>query len=123
MESPIPRELGTSDMRERRWGLIGGITGSLAGLGSATVAVGIDGAPLYQAGPYPSVFGNPQLLALDVHLLGLLLAGAGFSSAALWFSRRSAFPRSDSYGAGLIGLILSLLAGTILFTRLLAIVT
>lgn len=120
MDSPVDRSAGTSAARERKWGMIGGLVGAAVGIGSAAIAVGIDGAALYETGLYPSIFRNREILALDLYLLAVLCAGAGFSAAALVFARRSPYPRTQCYGAGLTGLILSLLAGFILFLRLMA---
>jgi hypothetical protein len=117
---PVERSAGLSTARERRWGLIGGAAGSVAGVGSALVAVYMDGASWYSSGPYPTVFREARLLAIDVYLLLMLLAGFGFSVAALVLARRSAFPRSDAYGAGLLGALLGALGGVILFLRVFA---
>jgi hypothetical protein len=48
------------------------------------------------------------------------VVGLGFSVAGLVAVRRSPFPRSEGYGAGLIGALLSVLGGVILFIRLVA---
>jgi hypothetical protein len=103
--------------------LIGGLVGSLAGIGSAAVAILLDGAAPYESGPWPAVFGERHLLAMDVYLAAMLAVGAGFSLAGLLLARRSTFPRTDAFGAGLAGALLMLLAGTILFTRVLALVS
>lgn len=116
----VERAAGLSDSRERRWGWLGGVIGSLVGVGAALVAVVLDGAFWYEAGPFPSVFRERRLLAIDVYLLGSVVVGLGFSLAALLQARRSPFPRSDAYGAGLLGALLSVLGGAILFVRVLA---
>lgn len=118
MDSPIERSAGVSVSRERKWGLIGGLAGAAVGIGSAAIAVGIDGASFYETELFPRVFRNQEILAMDLYLLAVLFAGASFSAAALVFARRSPYPRTECYGAGLMGLILSLLAGVILFMRL-----
>jgi hypothetical protein len=123
MDSPVDRSSGTSSSRERKWGFIGGLAGAAVGIGSAAIAVGIDGASFYETGPYPRIFRSGEILALDLYLLAVLLAGASFSAAALVFARSSPYPRTECYGAGLTGLILSLLAGLILFIRLMALLT
>ena len=73
---------------------------------AAFVAVVLDGSPLYETGLYPRIFESRDLLALDVYLLLMLLAGAGFGAAALVLARRSRFPRTEAYGAGLTSPIL-----------------
>ena len=120
MAQPVPREAGVSPERERRWGLIGGVAGSVLGVGSATVAIVIDGASIYESGPYPEIFERTELLAIDVYLLLILLIGAGFSTAAVVYAKRSPYPRTDAFGAALTGLILTTLAGLVLFVRLYA---
>jgi len=120
MEAPVQREAGVSSSRERKWGLIGGLAGTVVGVGSAAVAVGIDGASFYETGLYPRIFQRQEILAMDLYMLAVLIAGASFSAAALVFARTSPFPRTECYGAGLMGLILSLLAGVLLFIRLMA---
>ncbi len=119
-ERPIDRTAGLSPARERRWGLIGGLAGALAGCTCALVAVYLDGASWLESGPYPAIFREPRLLAIDVCLLVFIVLGLGFSVAALVSVRRSPFPRSEAYGAGLIGALLSVLGGVILFIRLVA---
>jgi len=120
MERTVSPEDGRSGAHERRWGLIGGLVGSLTGVGAAAVAILIDGVPPFEGGPWPSVFREPRLLAIDVYLLGALLVGAGFSVAGMVSARRGAFPRTDAYGAALVGTLLLTLAGLILFVRILA---
>jgi hypothetical protein len=117
---PVERSAGVNAARERRWGWIGGTAGALAGVGSAFVAVLLDGASWFEAGPYPSVFRQPRLLALDVYLASMLAAGLAFSLIGLFHARRSPYPRSDAYGAGLLGTILGVLAGAILLLRVVA---
>ncbi|HEY7699189.1 MAG TPA: hypothetical protein VIE88_12280 [Vicinamibacteria bacterium] len=122
MDSPIERSAGVSTSRERKWGLIGGLVGTVVGVGSAAVAVGIDGASFTETGLYPRIFRSQEVLALDVYMLAVLIAGVSFSAAALFLARRSFYPRTECYGAGLLGLILSALGGVLLFIRLLALV-
>jgi hypothetical protein len=92
-------------------------------VGSAAVAILVDGAPLYESGPWPAIFREAHVLGMDVYLLSMLAVGAGFSLGALLQARGSAFPRTDAFGAGLVGTLLMLLAGVILFTRVLALVS
>ncbi len=120
MESAVERSAGVSAAKERKWGWIGGLLGTLVGVGSAAIAVGIDGAPLFESGLYPSIFRSDHILALDLYMLAVLLTGAAFSAAGLVLARRSPYPRTECYGAGLMGVILSLLGGLILFLRLMA---
>jgi len=120
MDVAVERDAGVSASRERKWGLIGGLVGTAVGVGSAAVAVGIDGASFYETGLYPPIFRSQEILAMDLYMLAVLIAGAGFSAAALVFARRSPYPRTQCLGAGLMGLILSLLAGVLLFIRLMA---
>jgi hypothetical protein len=119
-DQPVERLAGIHAARERRWGWIGGTAGALAGVGSAFAAVLLDGASWFEAGPYPSVFRQPRLLALDVYLASMLAAGLAFSLIGLFHVRRSPYPRSDAYGAGLVGTILGVLAGAILLLRVVA---
>jgi hypothetical protein len=51
----VAREAGTSPARERRWGVIGGILGGLYGLGSALIAVFVEGASWWSSGPLDAV--------------------------------------------------------------------
>jgi hypothetical protein len=119
-EEPVDRMGGLSPSRERRWGIIGGTVGPIVGIGSALVAVGIDGVPWYSSGPYPEVFAEHRLLALDVYMMFVFLAGLGFSTAGAIYSRRSPYPRSDAFGAGLLGTILMGISGFIFLSRVFA---
>jgi hypothetical protein len=123
MDVPVERSAGVSASAERKWGLIGGLAGTAVGVGSAIIAVGIDGAPFYETGIFPSIFRKKEVLSIDIYFLAVLLAGAAFSAAALVLARRSPYPRSEAYGAGLLGLILSSIAGLVLFLRLMALLT
>jgi len=119
---PVERSQGVSSERERLWGVIGGISGSLVGGGAALIAVFIDGMPWFTSGAYPRAFADQRLLAIDVYLLAVLVVGVAFSTAGIVFSRRSPYPRTDAFGAGLMGTILTALAGVILFIRLVALI-
>ena len=123
MSTPVERDSGVSVERERRWGWTGSVVGSLFGAGSAVVAVGIDGASFFESGPYPEIFERSEILAIDVYVLAALVTGAAFSTAAAIYARRSPFPRSDAFGAALMGGLLSTLAGAILAIRLYALVS
>ena len=122
LDQPVERKQGISSHRERRWGVVGGISGSLVGGGAALVGVFIDGMPWYTSGPYPRVFTEARFLAIDIYLLVVLAVGATFSTAGIVFSRRSPYPRTDAFGAGLTGAILMALGGVILFIRLVALI-
>ena len=117
----VAREAGTSPARERRWGVIGGILGALYGLGSALIAVFVDGASWWSSGPYPAFFATRRLLTFDLYLGSALATGVGFLVAALALARLSRYPRTDASGALVVGLVLSLTSGAILLTRLLAV--
>ena len=121
-DQPVERSQGVSSERERRWGVIGGISGSLVGGGAALIGVFIDGMPWYTSGPYPRAFAEARLFAIDVYLMAVLVIGAAFSTAGIVFSRRSPYPRTDTFGAGLMGTILMAMSGVILFIRLVALI-
>src|ERR1700694_14112 len=103
MEAPIAPTAGVSRRRDRIWGWTAGIVGTAVGLGSAAVAIFVEGASAYQSSPYPPFFTKRQLLAYDVFLAAVVAGGAVFGIAALVLARRSRFPRSDALGAGLLG--------------------
>ena len=115
------REAGTSPARERRWGAIGGILGSLYGAGAAVIAVVVEGAPWWPTGTAPPFFATPRLLAFDLYMAAALVTGVGFLVAALVLARVSRYPRTDVSGALLTGMVLALTSGAILLTRLLAV--
>jgi hypothetical protein len=118
----VGRDAGISAARERRWGLLGGILGALYGLGSALIAVFVEGAPWRSAGPYPAFFATPRLLVFDLYMVSALAIGVGFLIAAVVLARVSRYPRTDASGALIGGFVLTLTSGAILFTRLLAII-
>ena len=121
-DKPVDPKAGLSPSRERRWGLIGGIVGPVVGVGAGVVAIAIDGVPWYSSGPYPLVFTEHRLLALDVFLIVVFLVGLGFSTAGAIYSRRSPFPRTDAFGAGLLGTVLMGVSGLVFFVRLVALI-
>lgn len=118
----VAREAGTSPARERRWGVIGGTLGALYGLGSALIAVYVEGASWWSPGPYPAFFATRRLLAFDLYLGSALAAGVCFAVAALALARLSRYPRTDASGALVVGLVLGLTSGAILLARLIAVV-
>jgi hypothetical protein len=120
-DQPISTTAGRSARRERRWGVAGGVLGSLFGLGSALIAVYVEGARWTEA-PYPAFFSQRHVLTYDVFLMAGLTVGAGFLVAALMLCRLGRYPRTDAFGALLIGTILVVLGAAILLTRLFAII-
>jgi hypothetical protein len=118
----VERRAGTNPARERRWGMIGGTLGALYGLGSALISVYVEGATWRSPGPYPAFFTTPRLLVFDVYLCSALVTGVGFLVLALVLARVSRYPRTDASGALVLGLVLGLTSGAILFARLLAVV-
>ena len=118
----VARGAGTSPARERRWGAIGGTFGALYGLGSALIAVYVEGAPWRPSGPYPAFFATRRLLPFDLYLGTALATGVGFLVAALVLARVSRYPRTDASGALVVGLVLGLTSGAIVLARLLAVV-
>jgi hypothetical protein len=104
------------------WGWIGAVVGSTVGLGSAAVAILVEGANAFQSGPYPDFFTRRHLLAYDVFLGAVVVVGATFGVAAVVLARRSHFPRTDALGGALVGTILMFLGSTLLFTRLMAVI-
>ena len=122
METPIAATEGVSRRRDRIWGWTAGIAAAIVGVGSAAVAIFVEGANAYQSSPYPPFFTKRQLLAYDVFLVLVVAVGAMFGVAALGLARHSRFPRTDALGAGLLGTILMLLGSALLVTRLIAVI-
>jgi hypothetical protein len=120
-ETPIGLGEGVSSRRDRMWGLIGGILGAAVGVGSAAIAIFVEGANAYQSSPYP-FFAKRQLLAYDVFLAGMIGVGAALAIGAIVLARRSRFPRTDAMGGALAGTILMLLGSALVFTRLVAVI-
>jgi len=123
LEHPISRMAGTSFSRERRWGMIGGIIGAIVGAGGFLIASLIQGEPWREMArsPYPLFFSRRELMPLDLYFVALLISGAVFLALALFFARIGRYPRTDAFGAILVGFVLSCLAGVILFLRLFAV--
>jgi hypothetical protein len=122
VETPISSAQGLSSSRDRMWGWVGGILGGAVGLGSAAIAIFVEGANPSQTSPYPPFFARRELLAYDVFLGIVVGIGAVLGIAAIVAARRSRFPRTDAMGGALAGTILMLLGGALLFTRLVAII-
>jgi hypothetical protein len=121
-DRPVERSAGVSLRRERQWGLFGSLIGAVFGIGSALIAVYVEGASWWASSTlYPQFFANRRLLTYDYFLASSLLVGAVFQIAALWTARTGRYPRTDTFGGTLVGMILMLLAGVLLFTRLVAI--
>jgi len=121
-DRPVERDAGVSMRHERQWGLFGGLIGAVFGIGSALIAVYVEGASWWSSStPYPQFFANNRLLAYDYFLVSALLVRALFQIGALWTARTGRYPRTDTFGGTLVGMILMLLAGVLLFTRLVAI--
>jgi vacuolar-type H+-ATPase subunit I/STV1 len=114
---------GLSLRRERFWGLIGGIVGSIVGSGGFLIAWLIQNEAWGDmvTSPYPVFFRRREMMPLDFYFLALVFAGLLFMLIALIHIRSGAYPRTDGFGAALVGTILSALGGVILFLRLWAV--
>jgi len=122
-ETPITTSDGVSSRHDRTWGLIGGLLGVAVGVGSAAVAIFVEGANAFESTvPYPRFFTKRELLTYDIFLLLVIAAGAVFAIGAVVFARRSRFPRTDAMGGALCGAVLLVLGSALLFTRLIAII-
>ncbi len=122
-DAPVERTQGLNARRERRWGVIGGTVGSVFGVGAFLVSKFVDdarGADLVGS-PYPPFLERPVMLAFDWFLLTGLAVGLGFLIYAVVLIHVGRYPRTDGYGATLLGAILTALSGTILFIRLWAV--
>ena len=102
--------------RERQWGLFGGLVCAVFGVGSALIAVYVEGASWSSSStPYPQFFARHRLLTYDYFLASALIVGVMFQIGALWTARTGRYPRTDTFGGILVGTILMLLAGVLLF--------
>ena len=117
---PLERLAGVSARRERRWGLIGGVVGSHAGVGSFLIGWLVQGEPLrdLSGSPYPAFFARRALVVLDYYFLALVLVGLAFLCGGLVALRWGRYPRTDGSGATLVGTVLCALGGVVLFMRL-----
>jgi hypothetical protein len=105
------------------WGFIGATLGVAVGLGSAAIAVFVEGANASESTvPYPRFFTRREVLTYDIFLALVIAAGAAFAIGAVVFARRSRFPRTDAMGGALVGAVLLVLGSTLLFTRLIAVI-
>jgi hypothetical protein len=121
-DRPAESMVGVAAGRERMWGLAGGAVGASLGIGSALIAMFVEKAPAFSSGLYPQFFSSPRLLAYDVFLLLTLVVGVAFMGLAIVLARVGRYPRTDCFGAGLLGTILSALAGLLIFFRLVAVI-
>jgi len=121
-EVPVPVGAGLSRKRDRMWGLVGGLLGAMVGVGSAAIAVFVEGADLLSTGPYPPFFAKRELLVYDMWLALIVVVGAAFAFTGMVLTKRSAFPRTDALGALLVSAVLTLLGAALLFTRLVAVI-
>ena len=86
-DRPVERGVGVSMRRERQWGLFGGLVGAVFGIGSALIAVYVEGASWWSSStPYPQFFAHHRLLTYDYFLVSALLGG----SLLIWLWARSA---------------------------------
>lgn len=122
-ETPIDNTAGLSSRRERLWGIVGGALGVGVGLGSALIAIFVEGADAYRSVPYPPFFTARRVLVYDAFLAVVIAVGAALSITAVIAARRSRFPRSDAAGGAGVGVILMLLGAAVLFTRLFAVIS
>jgi hypothetical protein len=122
-EAPIPVGAGVSRDRDRMWGLIGGLLGVTFGVGSAAIAVFVEGAdPLSSTVPYPAFFAKRQLLVYDAFLAAVIAVGVAFAITGIVLTRRGRFPRTDALGTLLVSAVLTALGAALLFTRLVAVI-
>jgi hypothetical protein len=121
-DRPAESMVGLAARRERIWGLAGGAVGASFGIGSALIAMFVEKAPAFSSGLYPQFFSSPRLLAYDAFLLLTLVVGLAFMGLALVFARVGRYPRTDCFGAGLVGTILTALGGLLIFFRLVAVI-
>lgn len=124
VDVPVGQAAGVSLRRERRWGVLGGLAGALAGVGAFLVAWRVQGIPLggLGGGAYPPVFGRQAMIPLDYYFLGLIGLGLVLLEGAVLALRRSRYPRTDGIGAVILGTLLCALGGVVLFIRLWAVV-
>lgn len=124
MDVPVGEMAGVSGRRERLWGWVGGVIGSLVGVGGLLIAVLVQDAPLRElwGTPYPRVFRRHSMIALDYYFVGLVALGLVFLETGIVAIRKSRYPRTDGSGAALLGAVLCALGGVVLFARLWAVV-
>jgi hypothetical protein len=122
-DDPIETAAGLSGRRERFWGLVGGTVGSAVGIGAFAIAWLVQGASAGEmsGAPYPSFLARRVMMPLDYYFLALILVGLAFLGSGLFATRFGRYPRSDGFGATLLGTILCALGGIVLFVRLWAV--
>ena len=124
MDVPVGQFAGVSPHRERLWGVVGGLIGSLVGVGGLLVVFLVQETPLRElwGAPYPPLFMRRSIIPLDYYFLGLVALGLVFLESGVIALRFSRFPRTDGAGAALLGTVLCALGGVVLFVRLWAVV-
>jgi hypothetical protein len=122
-DRPAERLAGVNGHRERLWGMVGGVMGAVAGVGSFAVAWLVQGEPLRELSraPYPRCFARPMMMPLDYYFLGVVVVGLAFLTGALASLRLGRYPRTDAGGAALVGTVLCGLGGLVMFMRLWAV--
>jgi hypothetical protein len=121
-DRPAESMVGLAARRERIWGMVGGAVGASFGIGSAVIAIWAEGAPAFSSGLYPQFFSRPRFLTYDAFLLLTLVMGLAFMGLAVVLARVGRYPRTDCFGAGLLGTILSALGALLIFLRLVAVI-
>ena len=123
MDVPVGQAAGVSGRRERVWGIVGGIIGSLVGIGGLLIAFVVQGTPIREllGAPYPPVFRQHTMIALDYYFVGLVALGLAFLEGSVVALRLSRYPRTDGGGAAILGTVLCALGGVVLFARLWAV--
>ena len=115
---PRPQAAVRNPVRAREWSIVGGLVWIIAALGGLFIA------RFQEAGAsqgWRVAFERPELGALDIWWFTVVLAGGVFLAVGLFGALRSQAPRTDAFGAGLTGAVLSTVGGLILFLRLLAV--
>jgi hypothetical protein len=124
MDVPVGQMAGVSGRRERIWGVVGGLIGSLVGVGGLLVTLLVQETPFRElwGAPYPPLFTRRSMIPLDYYFVGLVALGLVFLEGGVLALRKSKYPRTDGAGAALVGTVLCALGGVVLFVRLWAVV-
>lgn len=114
---------GVSIRREKFWGLVGGLAGCLVGGGGFLVAALVDEAPMssMMGSPLPPMVYERHGLALDHFWFLTALIGGAILLYGGFKVRLGPHPRSDGFGAMLVGGLLTLLPAILLYFRLRAV--